>query len=117
MTAHLGLDIGGTKTEAVVTSPDGTVVASHRVDSGRGADGVLAGALLAAEVACAAAGITAREADSIGVGIPGAVAGGVVRHAVNLSLEQLDLASELEKTWGRRPVVENDVNAAAVGAW
>jgi predicted NBD/HSP70 family sugar kinase len=32
-------------------------------------------------------------------------------------VERLDLAGALSEAWGRRPVIENDVNAAAVGAW
>jgi predicted NBD/HSP70 family sugar kinase len=36
---------------------------------------------------------------------------------VNLGVERLELAEELSSAWGQRPVVENDVNAAAVGAW
>lgn len=117
MSHHLGLDIGGTKTEAVVTDEHGVVIASHRVDSGRGAAHVVGAALIAAEQACAAAGTSAAFVDSVGVGIPGAITDGEVRHAVNLGIERLDLAATLAGHWGKRPVVDNDVNAAAVGAW
>mgnify|MGYP005812285637 CR=1 FL=1 len=117
MTAHLGLDIGGTKTEAVVTDASGLVLGTHRVDSGRGPDAVVAAALAAADAACALAGVDARAVTSAGVGIPGAISEGVVRHAVNLGIERLDLGAALASAWGTRPVVENDVNAAAIGAW
>jgi glucokinase len=117
VTAHLGLDIGGTKTEAVVTDAGGLVLGQHRVDSGHGPDAVVAAALEAADAACALAGLDVRAASSAGVGIPGAISDGVVRHAVNLSVERLDLADRLAEAWGKRPVIENDVNAAAVGAW
>jgi len=117
MTTHLGLDIGGTKTEAVVTDEHGAVISLHRVDSGRGPAGVVGAALLAAEHACAAAGTSAAFVDSVGVGIPGAISHGEVRHAINLDIEQFALADTLAGYWGKRPVVENDVNAAAVGAW
>jgi len=114
---HIGLDIGGTKTEAVVTTPQGEVLAHHRVASGRGNDAVVAAALEAAERAAADAGITPAEAASVGVGVPGAVADGVVSHAVNLGIERLELAAALAGAWGVSPRVENDVNAAAIGAW
>src|SRR5690606_16177687 len=97
---HIGLDIGGTKTEAVVTTPQGEVLAHHRVASGRGNDAVVAAALEAAERAAADAGITPAEAASVGVGVPGAVADGVVSHAVNLGIERLELAAALAGAWG-----------------
>lgn len=114
---HIGLDIGGTKTEAVITTPTGEVLAHHRVPSGQGNDAVVAGAIEAAERAAAEVGITPSQAHSIGVGVPGAVSEGVVSHAVNLGIERLELAHELAAAWGTRPRVENDVNAAAIGAW
>jgi predicted NBD/HSP70 family sugar kinase len=117
VTTHLGLDIGGTKTEAVVTDAAGLVLGHHRVDSGHGSDAVVSAALEASDAACALAGIEPRALASAGVGIPGAISDGIVRHAVNLGVERLDLAEALGEAWGRRPVIENDVNAAAVGAW
>ena len=41
---------------------------------------------------------------------------GWARHAVNLGVSALDLAGGLEAATGRRPVVDNDVKAAALGA-
>jgi glucokinase len=117
VSVHLGLDIGGTKTEAVVTDEHGTVLTAHRVDSGRGPAAVVGAALLAANHACAAADTSPGFVDSAGVGIPGAITNGEVRHAVNLGIDRLDLAATLAGHWGKRPVVDNDVNAAAIGAW
>jgi len=42
---------------------------------------------------------------------------GVARHAVNLEVESLDLAGELSVRLGVPVAVENDVKAAALGAW
>lgn len=53
---------------------------------------------------------------SLGVGIPGIVANGVVRHAVNLDVRQLDLAAVLRAELGVPVGVDNDVRAAALGA-
>jgi predicted NBD/HSP70 family sugar kinase len=63
------------------------------------------------------AGLRWADIESVGVGVPGAVVDGVVRYAHNRGLDSVDLAGELEKAGGRRPVVDNDLNAAARGAW
>ena len=54
---------------------------------------------------------------SVGVGVPGIVAGGVVRHAVNLDVRQMDLAAALRDELGVPVAVDNDVRAAALGAY
>ncbi|MBX3195508.1 MAG: ROK family protein [Microbacteriaceae bacterium] len=112
-----GIDIGGTKTEAVAVDPAGTVVHRVRRPTGFGADAVLASAVAAVEEL--AAGVQDADFASIGVGIPGAVdlATGRVDHAVNLGVTGLDLGGELGRRLGREVRVENDVNAAALGAF
>lgn len=119
MTLRIGIDIGGTKTEAVALAADGTVAAEHRRATGFGADAVLDSAESAVRALAAALGTSPREFSTIGVGIPGAVdrASGRVAHAVNLGLDGLDLGAELSARLGRPVRVENDVNAAALGAW
>ncbi|WP_084074047.1 ROK family protein [Demequina sp. NBRC 110052] len=117
MTRHLGIDIGGTKTDAVLVDETGRVLCRQVRPSGHGPDAVVAEAVAAVAQVCAEAGIDPASADSIGVGVPGSVLDGVVSHAQNLGITRLDLAGELAHAWGARPVVDNDVNAAAVGAW
>lgn len=117
MSVHLGVDIGGTKTLAVAATPDGVVLGSHKVRTGKGNAAVLASVDEAAQGAMAAAGLTLADLSTAGVGIPGAVFQGVVSHAVNLGVERMELAAELSARWGVSVVVENDVNVAAIGAW
>ncbi|MBU5422986.1 ROK family protein [Cellulomonas hominis] len=114
---RVGVDIGGTKTQAVAVADDGTVLASRVRPTVRGPRGVLDTAVRAvADVAGAGGG--SRAPESVGVGIPGAVdaASGTVRTAVNLDLDALPLGAELARRTGLPVRVENDVKASALGA-
>ncbi len=114
---RLGVDIGGTKTAAVVLGDDGEVLATATAPSGRGAADVVAQATHIARLAMAEMGGPAAIT-AAGACIPGLVdpAAGTVRHAVNLEVEHLDLARDLGGALGLAVSVENDVKAAALGA-
>ncbi len=116
---RVGLDIGGTKTDAVAVGDDGCVVHTLRMPTGFGPEAVLATAVEAVERVSEATGTLVADVASIGVGIPGAVdfVTGRVSHAVNLGLADLELGEALRARLGRRVRIENDVNAAAVGAF
>jgi glucokinase len=116
---RLGLDIGGTKTDAVALDDDGAIVDRVRLATGFGADAVIRTALDGIERIAAATGLDARRFASIGVGIPGQVdaARGTVSHAVNLGFDELDVGGRLSALLGREVKVENDVKAAALGAY
>ncbi|PFG42571.1 putative NBD/HSP70 family sugar kinase [Isoptericola jiangsuensis] len=117
----VGLDIGGTKTLAVLLAPDGAVLAQSRLATEQGAAGVIDGAVRAVEGVTRQAGVPVSAVTGVGVGVPGLVDAddGTVRHAVNLGLngDPLELAALLSDRLGGVGVeVENDLNAAAVGA-
>jgi glucokinase len=107
-----GVDIGGTKTEAVLVAADGSVLNTVTMATGHGSADVIATAT------AALAALGARPV-SIGVGIPGAVDSvrGTVRHAMNLGIEHLELGDILSAGLGMPVHIENDVNAAALGAF
>ncbi|MCA5893389.1 ROK family protein [Isoptericola sp. NEAU-Y5] len=116
-----GLDIGGTKTLAVLLDADGEVVARTRLVTERGPRGVVAGAARAVRGVALRAGVPIEDVAGVGVGMPGLVdpVAGTVRHAVNVGVDgaALPLAQLLADELGGVPVgVENDLNAAALGA-
>lgn len=115
---RLGIDIGGTKTAAVAIGGDGRLTEQVRMPTGFGADAVVDTALRTVERMSQLTGVDPHAFRSIGIGIPGSVdsATGRVAHAVNLGLEGLDLGPRLSDRLGVDVRVENDVNAAALGA-
>ncbi|GAA3803978.1 ROK family protein [Nocardioides panacisoli] len=114
----VGLDIGATKVLGVATDGDGRVLAEVLTTTPLGADAVVAAA---ADVVTELRARTGHRLEgTVGVGIPGIVdvARGAVKHAVNLGVEEewLPLADLLSVATGAPVVVDNDVNAAALGA-
>lgn len=114
-----GVDIGGTKAEAVLIDHRGCEVARSRVATTTGATGVVASVLAA--IADAHANVRAASARSpicaVGIGVPGAVdvATGTVARAVNLAVADLPLARLVGGALSCPVIVDNDVNLAAFG--
>lgn len=115
---RVGLDIGGTKTDAVAVSAKGDIIGRIRRASGHGDEAVVAGVVDSVRELQAAAGFDDVAVLSVGMGIPGLVDSGTgrVMHAVNLGVDSLDLAARAAALLGVPVAVENDVKAAALGA-
>ena len=86
----IGVDVGGTKIEAVLVDAMGTVLGSARIPARHGNDAVIEDIVA---VAHQAAGERFDEVRAIGVGTPGTVdsASGHVGNIVNLDVVSLDM--------------------------
>src|SRR5579863_9509884 len=106
---RIGIDLGGTKIEALALDDAGREIARHRVDTPRyDYDGTVA----------AMAGLVARIeretgwTGTVGAGIPGSIraATGLVKNANSTWLNGRPLAVDLSRAMGREVRVENDAN-------
>ncbi|MGN8025196.1 ROK family protein [Microbacterium sp. 22242] len=115
---RVGLDVGGTKIDALALGPDDEIVARTRIPTGWGDHAVVTAVHDAIDALAAEGGFATADVVSVGIGIPGLVdaEGGRVLHAVNLGVADLDLASAVRTRLLVPVAVENDVKAAALGA-
>lgn len=115
---YVGIDIGGTKTAAVVLDTDGEIGASTRLPTAQGNEGVLRTAELALADLAEQTGCAIDDFAAVGIGVPGQVdtGRGEVRYAYNLGVESLALAPLLADRIGLEVTIDNDVTAAAIGA-
>lgn len=116
----VGLDIGGTKIRGLLLDEDGTRLASARVPTRPGPDGLLSSVIECLDVLAARTGVDRLRPRAIGAGVPGVVDtdAGTVASAVNLDIgtEPFPLGPLLAEMVGCAAVrLENDVNVAAVG--
>ncbi len=117
---RVGLDVGGTKTDAVaVDDATGEVVVRVRRPTRVGPEGVVRTIVDTVHDLAGELGVAVASFASVGVGLPGQVddRGERVAHAVNLGLERLEVASVVASVLGTPVRVENDVKAAALGAY
>ncbi|MDO4913480.1 MAG: ROK family protein [Bifidobacteriaceae bacterium] len=109
---YIGIDVGGTKIEGVVCNINGDVSKRYKVLSRPGNGNVIADILHVVSM-------LSEEPTSIGIGIPGTVDNeqGIVQSVVNLDVDMLPLREKICEVYDARVCVENDVNAAAYGAY
>lgn len=115
---RVGLDIGGTKTDAVALSADGGIVGRIRRATGYGDEAVVSDVVESVRELRLEVGFDISDVASVGVGIPGLVdpERGLVLHAVNLGVESLALAARAGERLATPVFIENDVKAATLGA-
>jgi glucokinase len=117
----VGVDLGGTKIQAVVIRDEAVIASARASTPGSGdAAGVVNALASSIEEALAGASVPPDELQAVGVGAPGAVdvEAGTVATAANVpGFEgRVELGRLLSARLGDVPViVENDANAGAVG--
>jgi fructokinase len=110
---RIGIDLGGTKIEAIALGDDGGELARRRIPTPRGDyEGTLdaiAGLIAGIEGALGRRG-------SVGIGIPGAIspASGLVKNANSTWLIGRPLTNGLERLLGRPVWIANDANCFAL---
>ncbi len=114
----LGIDLGGTKLEVVLTDPAGDILASHRLptDSHRGVEAVIADIVKGVNLCLDEAGKPAR---ALGVGMAGQIEKetGLVSLSPNLGWQNVPLRTKLEEALAIPVMVTNDVRAVTYGEW
>jgi fructokinase len=105
---RIGVDLGGTKIEALALDPSGREVFRKRVQTPRGE--------YAATVSTVAALVNEIGEGSVGIGIPGALSrvDGLVKNANSTWLIGKPLKQDLEKAIGKPVRLENDANCFAL---
>jgi glucokinase len=116
MPLYGGIDLGGTKIQAVVVDDDHKVLGSarHPTPTSGGPGDVATEMAVALRAAATAAEVEPEELDGIGVGSPGTIADGDVSSARNLPGWEgtFPLAATLRRALGAEVRVGNDVQVA-----
>jgi len=116
MSTHGGIDLGGTKIQAVIVDEDHNVLGSARrpTPTGGGPPDVASEMATTLRDAASAAEMEPAELAAVGVGSPGTIDGGNVTSARNLPGWQgtFALAAALEGALGCKVRVGNDVQVA-----
>lgn len=112
---HVGVDVGGTSTRVVTFDRDLAVTGGTAAPTPRGATAICK---LIAELVVDS--VDGDKPATVAVGMPGRIdsAAGIVSAAVNLGIsEPVAIADRLGQRIGHHVHLENDVNAAALGAF
>ena len=108
----IGIDLGGTKTEAILIQEDGKEVYRKRIKTQKNYEGTIEGIInLIKEIE-----ETHGKADSIGVGMPGIVSNEnlLVKNANSTWLNGKPLGKDLNNILNRKIKIENDANCFAL---
>ena len=115
----VGLDVGGTKTAALLTDASGSMLGQTVVPTRTATPEELLDSISQAiHLVLAQAQATPPQIQRIGLGVPGQVdpATGIVHLAVNLNLQNYPLGPALSARFKTPTFLENDVRTAAIGA-
>lgn len=114
----LGLDVGGTKIEAIAVDPMLTTLSRATIETNTHSPGRTVDSIIEAiDSVLSQAQAEPGSVSAVGVGIPGQVSQGIVKLAVNLGMESYPLQEALSGRFPFPIVLENDVRAATLGAY
>lgn len=117
----IGFDLGGTKMMAAVFDKNFNIIATRRkkTKDGKGARSGIKRIGETIEEALQTAHVDHRKLGGIGVGCPGVLDldRGVVLQAPNLGWRNVPLKKELEREFGCRALIANDVDAGTYGEY
>ncbi|HEY3523553.1 MAG TPA: ROK family protein [Candidatus Limnocylindrales bacterium] len=109
----VGVDVGGTKTAALVVDPSDVVLA--RDSAATDGTAIAEGIVKLVRSLVADAGLPIERIGAIGIGIPGHVdpIAGTIAQAVNMERGEQRIAGPVEDALGRPTFLEHDARAAA----
>ncbi len=117
----LGIDLGGTKTAAMLESDDRQVLARSkmRTEGHEGADSTLERMVAMLGEMCAEAGVDRNELAGVGIGCPGPLdlVGGLVLDSPNLGWGDFPLRERLAEALHCPVLLVNDVDAGVYGEY
>jgi glucokinase len=118
-TVRLGLDIGGTKIRAMILNGERPLAQATYPTLSTTPEIFQKAVHEAVTDLLRQAGLSATDVTAVGVGIPGQVnqQTGYIYEAVNLNLDNYPLRAMLQTQFACPITIENDVTAAAIGAF
>ena len=116
MSHRIGIDLGGSKTEAILIAPDERIVLRKRIPTPRNRGYTAIVDAVCSMIDDAARHVPNGQPCTLGLGIPGSInpATGLVHNANTTCLIGKPLQQDLERALGRAIGIENDANCFAL---
>lgn len=116
---RLGIDLGGTNIAVGLTDDNGALLCRHSNPTGvgRGRETILADICRTAVEVCEKYGISTKEVQSIGIGVPGSVNKAECKmvFGTNLGINQVRFEPVFRPAFSCPVYIDNDANCAALG--
>ena len=115
---YVGIDVGGTNLKAGLVDESGRILAVERTPLVfQNPENFVNTLSEVAKAVMAVGNVQAGDVEYVGIGIPGAVAGGDILYTCNIPLKDTPIEALFRKELDIPVLLENDANCAAVGEW
>ncbi len=117
---YIGIDIGGTNIEGVLTNTKGDIINFKKISTGNSSKEIDDGICHLIDNLTSSKSISKNKIKAIGIGAAGSInkKKGIIITSPNIqSLKGYPLAKNIEKRVGIRVFLENDATAAVIGEW